>query len=379
MDPFFELLDVPTNSCVQLDTREEARAYPRGDIVLAVCRSCAFVRNTRFDQTLAEYSPRYEATQAFSPTFRAFHERLARDLIVRLGIRGKDVLEIGCGNGEFLALMCTLGANRGLGFDPSYEESRGVLQGLRGARVVRDFYSDAHPTVTADLVCSKMTLEHIADTGAFVRLCRAAMRKGEPSVLYLLVPNALRILRECAFEDIYYEHCSYFTRGSLSRLLEVEGLRVLRSAEEYSGQYISAEGSLSSQVPPNASNDDPVDSPPEIRGLTESFHERLAPKLGRWREYLDARRSAGVVLWGSGSKAAAFLAAVDAAGVIERVVDINPHKAGHFMPGSAQPIVSPAALAEEPPGAIIAMNRAYTAEIAGALASLGLDPELVAL
>lgn len=32
---------------------------------------------------------------------------------------------MGCGNGEHLILLCARGGNRGIGFDPTFEESRG--------------------------------------------------------------------------------------------------------------------------------------------------------------------------------------------------------------------------------------------------------------
>ena len=60
-----------------LDSPEEARAYPRGDIELVFCEACGFVFNRALDPLLTEYSDRYEPTQAYSPTFQRFHRDLA--------------------------------------------------------------------------------------------------------------------------------------------------------------------------------------------------------------------------------------------------------------------------------------------------------------
>jgi len=49
MEPFIEFLDVPVNSCILLRTREEALAYPRGDIALGFCGGCGFICNLAFD------------------------------------------------------------------------------------------------------------------------------------------------------------------------------------------------------------------------------------------------------------------------------------------------------------------------------------------
>ena len=80
MDVFFTLDDVPVNSCILVDSRETALAFPRGDIELGFCGHCGFVANVAFRQELAEYSGRYEGTQGFSETFNRFHA-LARELV----------------------------------------------------------------------------------------------------------------------------------------------------------------------------------------------------------------------------------------------------------------------------------------------------------
>ncbi|MBY0420865.1 MAG: hypothetical protein K2Q06_01080, partial [Parvularculaceae bacterium] len=115
---FYEMSGAPTNSCILLATREEALAYPTGDIRLGFCDACGFVFNTAFDLLNTEYSGRYEETQAFSGVFNRFHKALAERLIERHDLHDKDVLEIGCGKGEFLMLLAELGGNRGVGIDP---------------------------------------------------------------------------------------------------------------------------------------------------------------------------------------------------------------------------------------------------------------------
>ena len=69
LDVFHEQHGIPTNSCLLLPTRDEAVLYPRGDLVLALCHSCGFISNSAFDPSMAEYSGRYEETQAYSATF----------------------------------------------------------------------------------------------------------------------------------------------------------------------------------------------------------------------------------------------------------------------------------------------------------------------
>ena len=86
------------------------------------------------------------------------------------------------------------------------------------------------------------------------------------------------------------------------------------------------------------------------------------------------------VIWGSGSKGVAFLAALgDDAGLVAAAVDINPFKHGRFMAGSGHRIVAPKELFDLRPDLVIAMNDAYVEEIRRDLDDLGLDARLEAL
>jgi hypothetical protein len=137
MRVFYEVNGVPVHSVLLMPTFDSAVSYPRGNIRLACCSQCGFVSNVLFDQQFNDYNQQYEETQGFSPTFSAFHKRLVAQLTERYDIRNKQVVEIGCGKGEFLALICEAGQNQGIGFDPGYVPSRGhasanMRMGTRG-------------------------------------------------------------------------------------------------------------------------------------------------------------------------------------------------------------------------------------------------------
>jgi hypothetical protein len=118
----------------------------------------------------------------------------------------------------------------------------------------------------------------------------------------------------------------------------------------------------------------------EVRALVATFPQRYHAKISSWQQALANCATRGsVVLWGSGSKAVAFLGAVDKEGAVDRVVDINPYRHGHFMPGSAQPIVAPDELRKDPPATVVVMNPIYRDEVAAELEALGLQSELKTL
>ena len=379
MEIFFQANSVPTNDCILLATPEEAVSYPRGDISLGFCTSCGFISNTSFNPKLTEYSGRYEETQGFSETFNAFHHALAERLIERHDLRGKDVLEIGCGKGEFLTLISELGNNRGIGFDPGYHEERNPGSAENQVTFIKDFYSEKYAHHKADFICCKMTLEHIHNTSDFVGMVRKAIGDNADTLVFFQIPDATRIIRDAAFEDIYYEHCSYFTPGSLGRLFRSQGFRVLSLETEYDDQYlmIEAKPEVGAAAEPLPQEDDLED----MRHLVADFPNKCREKLDAWNQCLLSYAKDGkkIILWGSGSKAVSFLNTLSAGTQVEYVVDINPYRHGYYMPGTGQEIVAPEFLRNYHPDVVIVMNAIYRDEIQRDLNNMGLNPEIKAL
>jgi 2-polyprenyl-3-methyl-5-hydroxy-6-metoxy-1,4-benzoquinol methylase len=379
MRPFYTVRSVPASSCILIPTREEALGYPTGDISLGFCPSCGFIANLDFNPGLVEYTDRYEGTQSFSPTFTAFHAELARRLIDRYGLRGKDIVEIGCGQGEFLSLICEIGGNRGVGYDPGYRGAESVPGSGNRVNFVKDDFSEKHKGTRADFVCCKMTLEHISKPLAFIRMLRRSLDGNPGAAVFFQVPDVSRILESWAFEDVYYEHCSYFAPVSLARLFVKNGFDVLHVGTEYDGQYLTIEAKVS-----GSHNEATPLSGDDIRALerlVDAFPEGVEKRIASWKRTIGDLVGMGkrVVLWGSGSKASAFTIRPGLSRELRFVVDINPRKHGYYMAGTGQRIVPPEFLQSYRPDAVIVMNGVYREEIRKDLAGIAVAAELLAL
>jgi hypothetical protein len=382
MSVFYQVRRVPVHSVLLMPTRDIAVNFPKGDIALGRCSHCGFIANTQFDPTVHNYSAQYEETQGFSPTFQEFHRRLAEEMIEKYDLHGKKVIEIGCGKGEFLSLVCEIGKNSGVGFDPAFVAERNPSSGDAEVEFVADFYSEKYGHVQGDFVCCKMTLEHIPDTSQFVRTVRRSVGDRYDTVVFFQVPDMSRVLRDLAFWDVYYEHCSYFTADSLSLLFRESGFDVLDVWTDYDDQYLMITARPSRT---------PVDSlsvakpdPGRLNQEIQYFTEHQAARMASWRSKLDAVKNSGrkAVVWGSGSKGVAFLSALGLHTPncdIEYVVDINPFREGKYMAGTGQEIVSPAFLKRYKPDLAIAMNPIYQPEIEADLVKMGLSTEVVSV
>lgn len=367
---------MPTYCNILWPSVEEACNASRGDIDLAFCRDCGHVFNRVFDPGLMDYSEGYENSLHFSPKFNAYATALANRLVEGYDIRGKDVVELGCGKGDFLAMVCAAGDNRGTGFDKSFDSGREGSAAHPNLTFVQDYYSEAYADRPADLVVCRHVLEHIQYPRAFLEGLRKTLDGRPDTLVYFEVPNALFTLRDLGIWDLIYEHCSYFTPGSLRRVFADSGFRVLDQDDAFDGQFLSIEA-----VPARSGESGLLPEPDELAAVTldvDAFAESYRAKVAQWRSRLRQAKDAGTktVVWGAGSKGVTFLNIVREFAAIDYIVDLNPHKHGKYVPGTGQQVVPADFLVSYQPDQVIVMNSAYLGEIKSLLHEYGVESDV---
>jgi len=375
---FLEMAEVPVHCNLLWSAKADAVDAQRGSIQLTFCPDCGFIFNAAFAPELMKYSQAYENSLHFSPRFQNYAESLAKDLINRYKLKGKQIIDIGCGKGDFLKLLCKFGDNTGVGFDPSYEPDRNNM-GKEEKKVtfVQDFYSEAYSGYQADLICCRHVLEHIQFPRNFLNVVRRAIGNKLATGVLFEVPNVIFTLRDLGIWDIIYEHCNYFSRFSLHHLFSSCGFKSITTKETFNAQFITLEAfPASSQHDCNEVNADGVE---EAAGLVAAFGEKYRLKVEEWSEFLTCAASEGqrLVVWGSGSKGVTFLNMLQIHNQIEYVVDINPRKQGKYVAGTGQRIVPPDFLLEYRPDVIVIMNSVYKSEIKELCKQLGLSVEMM--
>jgi hypothetical protein len=376
LEVFFTIPNAPTQSLVTIKDRDKALAIPRKDIVLTFCNACGFIFNSEFDTSIDYFTQGYEDQQGFSPTFVKFLTGVSERFIDKYGMQDKQVVEIGCGKGDYLRLFCKVGSNKGTGIDPAWVPGRG--EEVPDVEFISEFYSEKHGDLQPDCITCRHTLEHIHDTDGFMKTIRHSI-SGSTPILFLEVPTIVRILDIQAFWDIFYEHCSYFSPGSLARLFRRNNFEVLDLFLEYDEQYLFIEAK---PVDAPSEKSQPLEeSIEELKKKTKQFVAQINIQLAEWRERLTRfkQEDRKVVVWGGGSKSVGFLTQFDDIGVIEHVCDINPHMKGNYIPGIGKQYVDPAFLEEYKPDVVIVMNSVYMGEIQQSLADRGLHPEMLGL
>ena len=371
--PFFELKNVPTQDGMLWKSREEALNAPTGDIKLAFCRDCGYIGNLLFEPEKIRYDQDYSFSLYFSSTFRNFLTSVANRLVANYDIRQTTVLEIACGEGDFLRLLCEIGNNQGVGIDPittTHTERLGSNQ----VAFIKDLYTEKYSDQIADLICCRQALDQLPDPKTMVNTIRRNIGNRPGTVVYVEVPNAAGVFENMLIRNIMYEKSSWFTIHSLVRLFELSGFKVLSVVPCFEDdQYIGIEAMPAMSIKSDVDDGSRVDE--DFSRAVESFAERHARKVDEWRDQLlllkgEGRRS---IAWGSGAGGINFFTTLEIKDEIPYVIDINPKRQGKFMPITGQPVMPAEFVQEYQPEMVVITNSTYENEIKQAISDMGVQ------
>jgi hypothetical protein len=375
---FFEMLEMPVFSNILRKSQLEALNCLKGDIKLAFCSRCGYIYNIAFDSDLVNYKQQvYKKSLDYSPRFRHYSRSLARSIIERYKLFGKNIIEVGCGNGNFLTSICKIGNNSGVGFDPSNIERRISKSKSSHVSFIQDYYSKKYGNYLVDLIVCRQTLEHIPYPRSFLGDLRSIIGDRFEIDVFFEVPNAVNTFCNNSYWDIIYEHCSYFTPYSLSFIFALSQFDVCEITESFGGQFLCV------YAKPNSKHKTFSNYQPNS-GIVSSYISSLN---ANWQSKTDALRSRldeikkneqRCVVWGAGSKAVTFLN-VFKDSPIEYAVDINPHLQGSYIAGTGQEIVSPEFLLVYRPDFVIVLNSIYSNEITRLTKKLGITTQFIYL
>jgi hypothetical protein len=356
---------LPAMQNVTYATREQAVAAQVAPFELQICRHCGFLFNARFDSGLLKYDTDYD-NHVESRTFLDYYESISRMLGERFDLdRGGIVYDIGCGQGTFLKVLCSVFPQvEGIGIDPSCEPGT-----YGNVKLIRSVF---HPDVisqAAKVVVLRHVLEHIWRPVDFLLSLRAAIRDVP---LFVEVPESNWIRRNRAFWDFCYEHCNYFVPESLRSALVAAGFEPSEQAASFGDQY---QWALCRSRPMSAP---PFDGDADALVSTwKRYGDEESASLESARSVLTKAASEGpCVLWGMATKGVVFASMMEA-GVLDAGIDSNPRKQGRFAAVSGIPILAPSSLARHQRRVqIFVMNPNYLEEIRAQVRAIGVDADV---
>ena len=374
---FFRTEASPVNCGSIPRDRDEAVNATVGEIQLVYCLNCELVHNQVFDFRKVDFQPGYEVALTHSKTFLEFQTGVVSELVSKYDLHEKEILEIGCGDGTFLKMICNAGRNKGVGIDPTVPVTGSQPLDSGTVRFIRDYFDEKYVNEIGDFICCLSAFEDIPAPLEFLLMLRRMIGDRQLN-LYFEVFNGFRSIETGEIWSIHYEQCNYFSPATMAHLFERAGFKITNSGTCYQDdQYAFVEAvPLSDFVASSelaASDAQSFNKNPPI--LICQFAEQFQQRSEYWRTRLAELKSNGqrVAIWGSGGKGISFLNAVNATDEIQFVVDINPNRQGCYIPGTAQLIVDPHFMIEFQPDLIILTNPIYEAEIRQLVASMNLE------
>jgi SAM-dependent methyltransferase len=311
------------------------------------CRRCGFVQ---IPPVLDDaYYDDYLMATTHSAQMQSYQARQAADFVTRFGLAGKNVLEAGCGDGNFLDHLKTAGA-RVYGIEPS---QRFRALALERSHPVEGGYLTADrrlPDGPFDGFVTRQVLEHVPDIHDFLTGIRRNLVTGAHGLVE--VPSLEKALEDRRYYDFFTDHVNYFSRDTLRLALSLNGFEVL---ETYPDMYDEYNVALVRAI-----------DPPDLSGIQQASRE-LAADL---REFVQQRHARGqrVAVWGAGGKGLSVLAS---AGIesLDLLVDSDPGKQGRYTPVSHFLVHAPTVANLGTVDAIVITAMAYRKEIEALLRS----------
>jgi 2-polyprenyl-3-methyl-5-hydroxy-6-metoxy-1,4-benzoquinol methylase len=328
-------------------------ASDRGlDLVVCQCSACGLVQ---LNSGPVHYYKDVIRAAGLSPEMRAFREAQFGSFVSRFSLAGKKAIEIGCGRGEYLSVLNAAGV---VAHGLEHAEDSVAACAAQGLRVTRGFVGAADAALAGapfDAFLILNFLEHLPEPNATLRGIRHNLAAGGVGIVE--VPNFDMILRERQFAEFMSDHLLYFTAGTLSTTLAINGFDVLECSEQFHGYILSAVVRAR--------------SPLDLSG----FHANQVRQRDAVHAYIARFAPRRVAIWGAGHQALAIMSLFDLGGSIRYVVDSAPFKQGKFTPATHLPIVPPDALQSDPVDAVIVIAGGYSEEVVRTLRAK-YDPNL---
>ncbi|MGE5548213.1 MAG: methyltransferase domain-containing protein [Solirubrobacterales bacterium] len=358
---FVDLGETPlANSYIDAGDR---RVEPRFPLHARVCSSCRLVQ---VDAVAApeEIFGHYAYFSSYSTSWVEHARRFAEAMTRRLGLGPQSrVVEVASNDGYLLKHFVAAGIPA-LGIEPAANVAAvAVAAGVPteavffGLDTAKDLKARGF---AADLLVGNNVLAHVPDINDFVAGLSYLLK--DQGVLSMEFPHLLSLMKQVQFDTIYHEHFCYLSVLSVERVFGAHGLRVFDVEElPTHGGSLRVLACRKGAAYAEGAGLAKVRADEAAAGLDDdAAYEGFEAKVKAVREALLAfvakAKAEGkrIAAYGAAAKGNTLLNYCGlTADDIDFVVDRNPHKQGHLLPGSHIPVLDVAKLHEAKPDYVL--------------------------
>ena len=310
------------------------------EVSLCVCEDCGLVQ---LENDPVYYYKDVIRAGGYSTTMEKLRKSQYAKFIEFASLKGKKILEVGCGRGEFLGMLSDFPVQ---GFGTEHKPELVEIARKSGLNVDCDFPdSEDHKFKNApfDAFMSFNFLEHQPHPRTYLKAIYNNL--ADDGYGLITVPSFEYILEQKSFYEIIPDHIAYYTFESLTHLLNICGFEVLEK------ERINRD-TLSVIVRKRAL--------PDISGIIEKKNDIADDVFTTVEKY---SKSGKVAIWGASHQGFTLCATTGIAKFVDCIIDSAPFKQGRYAPASHIPIISPEKARERKFSAIIIVAPGYTDEI----------------
>ena len=367
LEPLYHPKDQPLAALSLPKTKEEALQAPRYPLEFVMCASCGHVFNVSFDYSLIPYQ---NDSNLMYNTGSVWMEYLkeAASLVGSYELKGKTIVDIGCGDGGFLRLLCSLEPEaRYIGFEPGTEADNIVCDGIE---IIKDYFVANRDimSIKPDIIVCRHVIEHLPNPREFVeQIAYNASKYGVPLVFVAEVPNIENALRDLRVADYLYEHVSNFTPSSLELLFELCGFEIVKTTNGYKNEVTLVVAKLKNQKNALQRAAAAKKIQDDLDSQKKSLHKAL--------EGLKSQNKS-IALWGATGKGASFINGFELDAVrYPIVIDSDDRKCGKYTPGMGQLIRHSSHLEKNPVDIIVITTNWRASDVAAEIKRRGIECE----
>jgi SAM-dependent methyltransferase len=346
-----------------------------------VCGKCFLVQLEEFETPEQIFSD-YAYFSSYSSSWLEHSRRYAEQMIERLGLDERSqVVELASNDGYLLQFFRERQISV-LGVEPAANVAEVAKE--KGIPTVVEFFGEdvarsLAGESAADLLLGNNVLAHVPDLNDFAAGMKVLLKPG--GVITMEFPHLMRLIEENQWDTIYHEHFSYFSFLTVSAVFEAHGIKLFDVEElpTHGGSLRIYGAHADDEAKPE------TDAARELRERERAAgYESLETYLGYGLRVEEDKRQIlrflielkeqgkRVVAYGAPAKGNTLLNYCGVRGdMIEYTCDLNPHKQGHYLPGSHIPIRSPEALREDEPDVVLILPWNLKDEIVAQLRFIG--------
>ena len=366
----------PVSENVLFVKKKDALNFPKKKVHIVACMNCNHVFNKSFHIKNINYFKNYKYTAPVSNKFSQ-HLKSVSELIGKNNLKKKNILEVGCGNGEFLKNFAKKYKCYATGIDPSYN---GKLKIGKYVKFIKKNFDNKLDIEKFDFIICRQVIEHIDNLEIFLSEIIKKLNVG--GMVFFETPDLDWIIKNSSIWDFYYEHCNYFKFNTLKFLCQQLGFSKIKKISLFQNQYfmLIAYKNKNLQIKKlNKKRKQAWSYRARLKNLI-SIKKTFLLKKNNMSKFLLTNKKKKFAIWGCAAKGVTFIntfAKYFDKNVIG--IDSNKLRQNKYFPCQGSKIFKPSEILLKKIDFILVMNPNYINEIKLELIKLNYKQKVISI